>query len=379
MELEAGDHQLDCPFLYAVGREGWPCRELDDERKDLTPLFETIVETIPRRAATRTGPFQMLVSTIDYSPYLGRLAIGRIERGVARVGDPVCCWSTVTMRTTSEAPARAREDHQALRLQRAGAARGGDGLRRRHRRARRAPAWRSAPPSATRSARGARGDPRWRSRRSRSTSWSTTRPSPGREGSTSPAGRSATGSSGAGEQRRAAGRGDRLARHAHRLGPRRAAPGHPDGDDAPRGLRVRDLAAARDPEEGRAGSCWSRTRRSRSTCPRTLMGPVIEKLGQRRGEMLEMKNPGGGLVRLVYRMPARGLFGYRSEFLTDTRGEGILHHRFLEYGPYVGSMNTRSAACSSAWSTARASRSRSGTCRSAPPSSSRRACRSTRG
>jgi GTP-binding protein len=75
--------------------------------------------------------------------------------------------------------------------------------------------------------------------------------------------------------------------------------------------------------------------------PEGQMGPVIEKLGQRKGEMLEMKNPGGGLVRLVYRMPARGLFGYRSEFLTDTRGEGILHHRFLEYGPFVGPMATR--------------------------------------
>src|SRR5690606_10856537 len=65
--------------------------------------------------------------------------------------------------------------------------------------------------------------------------------------------------------------------------------------------------------------------------PESLTGPVIEEMGQRRGEMLEMKNPGGGLVRLVYRIPARGLFGYRSEFLTDTRGEGQLHHRFLEY------------------------------------------------
>jgi GTP-binding protein len=76
--------------------------------------------------------------------------------------------------------------------------------------------------------------------------------------------------------------------------------------------------------------------------PEGLMGPVIEKLGQRRGEMREMRNPGGGLVRLVYRIPARGLFGYRQEFLTDTRGEGTLHHRFLEYGPYAGSLPTRS-------------------------------------
>ena len=63
---------------------------------------------------------------------------------------------------------------------------------------------------------------------------------------------------------------------------------------------------------------------------------MIEKLGPRRGEMLEMKNPGQGMVRLLYRIPARGLFGYRSEFLTDTRGTGIMHHRFLEYGPWAG-------------------------------------------
>jgi len=83
--------------------------------------------------------------------------------------------------------------------------------------------------------------------------------------------------------------------------------------------------------------------------PETYTGVVIEKLGQRRGEMLEMRNAGTGrsgeagvgLVRLVYRIPARGLFGYRSEFLTDTRGEGQLHHRFSGYGPWVGPIRSR--------------------------------------
>jgi GTP-binding protein len=70
--------------------------------------------------------------------------------------------------------------------------------------------------------------------------------------------------------------------------------------------------------------------------PEDYLGAVIEKLGPRRGEMLEMRQPGQGLVRLRYRIPARGLFGYRSEFLTDTRGTGIIHHRFLEYGPWAG-------------------------------------------
>jgi GTP-binding protein len=75
--------------------------------------------------------------------------------------------------------------------------------------------------------------------------------------------------------------------------------------------------------------------------PEAYLGNVIEKLGPRRAEMLEMKNPGQGMVRLRYRIPARGLFGYRSEFLTDTRGTGLIHHRFLEYGLWAGPLAGR--------------------------------------
>src|SRR5690606_26791821 len=76
--------------------------------------------------------------------------------------------------------------------------------------------------------------------------------------------------------------------------------------------------------------------------PEEYLGAVIEKLGPRRGELVEMKNPGQGMVRLLYRIPARGLFGYRGEFLTDTRGTGIMHHRFLDYGPWGGTVASRS-------------------------------------
>jgi GTP-binding protein len=75
--------------------------------------------------------------------------------------------------------------------------------------------------------------------------------------------------------------------------------------------------------------------------PEEFLGVVIEKLGPRRGEMIDMRNPGQGMVRLMFRIPARGLFGYRSEFLTDTRGTGIIHHRFLEYGPWAGPLSGR--------------------------------------
>ena len=75
--------------------------------------------------------------------------------------------------------------------------------------------------------------------------------------------------------------------------------------------------------------------------PENMLGVVIEKMGSRRGEMIDMRNPGQGRVRMRFKVPARGLFGFRSEFLTDTRGEGTLHHRFLEYGKWVGALGGR--------------------------------------
>jgi GTP-binding protein len=75
--------------------------------------------------------------------------------------------------------------------------------------------------------------------------------------------------------------------------------------------------------------------------PEEYMGVVMEKLGPRRSEMIEMRNPGQGMVRLTFRIPSRGLFGYRSEFLTDTRGTGIMHHRYMDYGPWAGPLTGR--------------------------------------
>jgi GTP-binding protein len=76
--------------------------------------------------------------------------------------------------------------------------------------------------------------------------------------------------------------------------------------------------------------------------PAEFVGTVIEKMGPRRGEMQEMKPMDSGTTRLRFRVPARGLFGYRSEFMTDTRGEGILHHNFQSWGPWAGPLRGRS-------------------------------------
>src|SRR5256886_11926746 len=77
-------------------------------------------------------------------------------------------------------------------------------------------------------------------------------------------------------------------------------------------------------------------------CPEGYLGVVMEKLGPRRAELLDMRNPGVGMVRMRFKIPARGLLGYRLEFLTDTRGTGVMHHRFFDYGPWAGPLQGRS-------------------------------------
>src|SRR5881275_852603 len=89
LELEATPEQFNCPFLYTSSRAGTATLDLKSPGTDLKPLFETILGTIPPPQADVGGPLQMLVSTLDYSSYLGRIAIGRIERGRMRVGDTV--------------------------------------------------------------------------------------------------------------------------------------------------------------------------------------------------------------------------------------------------------------------------------------------------
>ncbi|MEP6905572.1 MAG: GTP-binding protein, partial [Gemmatimonadales bacterium] len=89
IELEADEAQLDAPVVYASARDGVATMDLELPLVDLTPLFDAIVEHVPPPPTDVEGPFQMLVSTIDHSPYLGRLGIGRIERGRVRLGDQV--------------------------------------------------------------------------------------------------------------------------------------------------------------------------------------------------------------------------------------------------------------------------------------------------
>jgi GTP-binding protein len=341
MELEADDHQLDCPFLYAIGREGVAMHQPDDARNGLTPLFDQIIETMPSPRVTAEGPFQMLVSTIDYSPYLGRLAIGRIERGTARVGDSVFLLAHGHDDDEIPASARARISKlftfEGLERKETEEAQAGDVV-----------AVAGLPnveigstvcdPEHPEALTGiAVEEPTVSVDMMVNNS-----PFAGREGKYVTS-----------RQIR-----DRLMRELESNVALRV-----EDTDSPDTLTVSgrgelhlgilmetmrregyEVAVSRPRvilKKGAGGELQEPYEEVTVDVPEGLMGPVIEKFGQRRAEMLEMKNPGGGLVRLIYKAPARALFGYRSEFLTDTRGEGQLHHRFMEYGPYVGNLSTR--------------------------------------
>jgi GTP-binding protein len=89
LSLGANDEQLDFKTIYCIAKQGIAKRELDEEGKNLEPLFETIVNTVPPPPGDMLSPFQMLVTTIDYNDYLGRLGIGRIHRGTIRLGGPM--------------------------------------------------------------------------------------------------------------------------------------------------------------------------------------------------------------------------------------------------------------------------------------------------
>jgi GTP-binding protein len=338
IELEADEAQLDAPVVYASGKEGTSTLDLDVPAVDLEPLFQTIVKTVPAPPSDADGSFQMLCSTIDYSPYLGRLAIGRVERGTVRVGDGV-------MLIPLE-PTRAPERSRITKIY------GFEGLERVE--------VEQATAGEIIAVAGLEGveigstitDPEHLERLEGISVEEPTisvdflvnnSPFAGKDGKFVTS-----------RQVR-----DRLYRELERNVALRVD--DTDSTDAWQVAGRGELHLSILMETMRREGYEFQVSRPRVILktgvngerlepyeelsidvPEDYMGAVMEKLGQRRAEMIEMKNPGQGLVRLVYKVPSRGLFGYRSEFLTDTRGTGILHHRFLEYGPWAGPLTGRS-------------------------------------
>jgi GTP-binding protein len=342
IDLDATHEQLDAPFLYTSSRAGTATRELDQPGPDLGPLFETILSYVPAPTGDPDAPFQMLVSTLDFSTFLGRIAIGRIERGRLRVGDQV---ALLPLGEPGMVADEVIEKNRVTRLYTF------DGLNRVE--------VEEAEAGDIVALAGFEGIEIGKTVTSvehpeRLAGIAVEEPtisvdvivnnSPfaGREGKFVTS-----------RQLR-----DRLYRELERNVALRVEPTDSPDTHSVSGRGELHLGILMETmrREGYEFQV-SRPRVITKTGPdgerlepyeelmidvgEEYMGAVMEKLGPRRSEMIEMKNPGQGMVRMTFRIPARGLFGYRSEFLTDTRGTGMMHHRFLDYGPWAGPLSGR--------------------------------------
>ncbi len=344
MDLEASDAQLDAPFLYAAGREGWTARESGARGTDLTPLFEAVVDHIPPPRVDPDGPFQMLVSTLDHSSYVGRIAIGRVERGTVRMGERVARLSPAG---ADSAPAEAtgggarviglytfsgldRVDTEEVGAGDIAGLAGVDGV----------------------DIGDTLADPRHPERLSGITVEEPTISVDFVVNDSPFAGR-------AGKYVTTRQLRERLVRELERnVALRVEDTGRPDTFAVSgRGelhLTILMETMRREGYEFQVSRPGVLTRTDGNggrlepfeevvvEVRSELAGTVIDKLSRRRGELTVMRPIGdSGTTRLEFSIPARGLFGYRTEFLTDTRGEGILHHRFDRWDVWAGSMRGR--------------------------------------
>ena len=337
IELEADEAQLDAPVVYASAREGVATMDLDVAPVDFTPLFDTIIARVPAPPQDEAGAFQMLVSTIDHSPYLGRLAIGRVERGTVSVGDAVSLLKYGEEKVAQSRVTKLFGIEGLQRIEIPSASAGeivllagiegvdiGDTVTDLEHQERLEGI---AVEEPTISVDFVVNNSPFAGKEGKFVTSRQLRERLYRELERNVALR--VEDTDATDTWSVSGRGEL---HLSILMETMRREGYEFQVSRPRVIT----------KEGANGERLEPYEELMIDVPEEYMGAVIEKLGPRRAEMLEMKNPGQGMVRLLYKIPARGLFGYRSEFLTDTRGTGIIHHRYLEYGPWAGPIAGRS-------------------------------------
>lgn len=337
-KLGATDAQLDFPYVYAVGRDGWAVRDLKDERKDLTPLFQLIIDHVPAPDCGTSGkceinaPFRMLATTLEADPYVGRILTGKIESGTVRVGQAV---KAINMQGEFVENAKITKiiEHRGIEKVSLETASAGDivviaGFGK----ATVAdtlcdpsvndpiPALPIDPPTLT------------------MTFFVNTSPLAGRSGGKKLTSRMIgerlfkeaetnialrVTQSANNESFEVSGRGElqlgilieTMRREGFELSvsrPRVVLQKDENGNDLE---PIEDVVIDVDDE---------------------FSGVVIEKMTKRKGMITEMKPSGVGKTRISFSAPSRGLIGYLSEFRTDTRGTGIMNRIFDKYDFYRG-------------------------------------------
>jgi len=333
--LGATDAQLDFPIVFASGREGWAVKDLKDEHKDLSPLLDLIVEKAPPPAADLTGPLAMHVVTLDHDDYLGYVAIGRVESGRVKTGDR----ALLVHRDGSREDFRVAKilGFQSLkRFELAEAAAGDicavtgmqdltvgetitDPLRPVV-----LPLLEIEEPTVHMQFMSNNGP--FAGTEGKFVTSRNIRDRLFKEIKSNVALRVRETASP--DTYEVLGRGElhltvlieTMRREGYELMVSQPEVIFKDGENGERLEPYEEVVIDLD---------------------EAYSGPVIEELGRRGGRMQEMGPAGEGRMRLEYLCPARSLIGYRSQFLTDTRGTGIMHHNFKAYGPYAGSFKAR--------------------------------------
>ncbi len=335
IDLNASDDQLESPILFCSGRAGTASRYADKEGTDLTPLFDTILNHIPPMETDETAPAQLLVSSIDYNDYVGRIGIGRIERGTVRANQEVSVCNYNVPSVNKRGKLVNLYQIEGLSRVPVESARAGDivcfsGLEGINigdtvcstERVEAVPFVKISEPTVE------------------MTFSVNDSPFAGKEGKfvTSRHLRERlyrellrdvslkVEDTDTAEAFKVSGRGEM---HLSILIETMRREGYEFQVSTPRVLYKTIDGVLYEPVE-----------RLIVDVPEDGTGAVFQSMGERKGELVHMSAV-GSRMRLEFLIPARGLFGYKSEFLTQTRGEGVMNSIFFEYQPYKGDLKRR--------------------------------------
>lgn len=336
-ELDANDSQLDAPFIFASAKKGIAYAELGGEGKDMRPLYDAIIKHIPAPEGDENAPLQLLISTIDYNEYLGRIGIGKVENGEIHVNDEVSIVNIhdplkkkkVKVSKLYEFEGLQRQDVDSATVGSIVAVSGiddihiGDTI--------------CAPDNPeplpfvkisepTLSMNFSVNDSPFAGKEGKFVTSRQIRERLFKELNTDVSLRvEETDST---DSFKVSGRGEL---HLSILIETMRREGYEFQVSKPEVLYKEVNGKLHEPMEVVT-----------IDVPEEFVGTVIEKLGSRKGELNYMAPSKGGYTRIVFNIPARGLIGYRTEFLTDTKGTGIMNSLFDGYGEYKGEIISRS-------------------------------------
>nr|WP_200859463.1 translational GTPase TypA [Ruminiclostridium cellobioparum] len=342
IELGADDDQLEFPVVFASSREGFAVCDLGGERIDLKPLFDMIIEKVPAPKGDQSGTLQLLVSNIDYDEYVGRIAIGRVERGSIKLGQQaIICKkegqvlnARITKLYCYEGLKRIEANEARIgdivAVSGVGDVTIGDTI---------CDVGAPEPLPFT-----AIDEPTLSMTFSVNNS-----PFAGREGTfvTSRHVRDRlfkeletnvslrVEETDSADAFQVSGRGEL---HLSILIETMRRQGYEFNVSKPTVINKEEDGVLMEPIEYLM-----------IDVPEEYMGVVMEKLGTRKSEMVNMTSANQGYMRLEFKIPARGLIGYRSELMTDTKGNGIMNHVFHGYEPFKGDIATRQRGSLVAW------------------------------